>query len=212
MLYRDVINKTNIDMTTQGIKDQEINEQNVNNAAEAATEQETQPTDNMTDEGAEDAADCDTMAEEETPTAVKEENIDWKDKYIRLQAEFDNYRKRTLKEKMDILQSGGSDVIKAILPVVDDLQRAQAAMTKSDDIEALRNGVTLISNKMAETLKQRGVEEIEAVGLPLDTDLHEAVARFAAGEDKKDTIIDVVQSGYKMGEKVLRFAKVVVGE
>ncbi len=212
MLYRDVINKLNIDMTTQGIKDQEINEQNVNNAAEAATEQETQPTDNMTDEGAEDAADCDTMAEEETPTAVKEENIDWKDKYIRLQAEFDNYRKRTLKEKMDILQSGGSDVIKAILPVVDDLQRAQAAMTKSDDIEALRNGVTLISNKMAETLKQRGVEEIEAVGLPLDTDLHEAVARFAAGEDKKDTIIDVVQSGYKMGEKVLRFAKVVVGE
>ncbi len=190
-------------MTTQEIKDQEIKDQNAANATEQATEQTEQTTDNMTEENNVSEGECDTMTEE---------NVDWKDRYIRLQAEFDNYRKRTLKEKMDLIQSGGSDVIKAFLPVIDDMQRAESAMQKSDDIEALRGGVTMISQKISETLKQRGVVEIEAIGLPLDTDLHEAVARFAAGEDKKDTIIDVVQSGYKMGEKVLRFAKVVVGE
>ncbi len=195
-------------MNSQKTENQEINmDQEVNMDQEM--EGMDQPTsDNVTEEATEEATDTDTMAE----AAPKEENVDWKDRYIRLQAEFDNYRKRTLKEKMDLMQSGGSDVVKAFLPVVDDLQRATEAMGKSNDIEALRNGVSLISQKMTETLKQRGVEQIEAIGLPLDTDLHEAVARFAAGEDKKDTIIDVVQSGYKMGEKVLRFAKVVVGE
>ncbi len=196
------------------MKSQKMDNQDVIQDQELNNEQEMegmdQPTsDNMAEEGTAEQSESDTMAEESAP---KEENIDWKDKYIRLQAEFDNYRKRTLKEKMDLMQSGGSDVIKAFLPVVDDMQRATVAMQKSDDIEALRNGVTLIAQKMEETLKQRGVEQIEAIGLPLDTDLHEAVARFAAGEDKKDTIIDVVQSGYKMGDKVLRFAKVVVGE
>ncbi len=202
-------------MTTQEIKDQEINEQNGTGQREETTQQEQQETDNMTEESNANGGEGDTMAEESSVEGVNnvtEENIDWKDRYIRLQAEFDNYRKRTLKEKMDLIQSGGSDVIKAFLPIVDDMQRAEAAMVKSDDIEALRGGVTMISQKLSETLKQRGVVEIEAVGLPLDTDLHEAVARFAAGEEQKDKIIDVVQSGYKMGEKVLRFAKVVVGE
>ncbi len=194
-------------MTTQKIQDQEFNEENVmDNTPENPTSEEA-TTDTMAEESSEES---DTMAEE--ATVPKEENVDWKDRYIRLQAEFDNYRKRTLKEKMDLMQSGGSDVVKAFLPVVDDMQRAVGAMQKSDDIVTLREGVELISQKMTETLKARGVVEIEAIGLPLDTDLHEAVARFAAGEDKKDTIIDVVQSGYKMGDKVLRFAKVVVGE
>ncbi len=194
---------------SQEIKDQVINEEQELNV-EGQEQQASQPeSDSMSEETAEESAEADTMAEESAP---KEENIDWKDRYIRLQAEFDNYRKRTLKEKLELTQLGGAEVIKAFLPVVDDMQRATVAMEKSDDIEALRNGVTLISQKMAETLKQRGVEEIEAVGLPLDTDHHEAVARFAAGEEQKDKIIDVVQSGYKMGERVLRFAKVVVGE
>lgn len=195
-------------MKSQETKDQVINEEQEMNTEPQAEQNEQTASDNMADESQEAAGEGDTMSE----SAPKEENVDWKDRFIRLQAEFDNYRKRTLKEKMDLIQSGGSDVIKAFLPVVDDMQRAMGAMQKSDDIEALRNGVTLISQKINETLKQRGVEEIEAIGLPLDTDLHEAVARFAAGEDKKDTIIDVVQSGYKMGDKVLRFAKVVVGE
>lgn len=198
-------------MTTQKTEnqnvtpDQEVNETQANDTAQQ------KETDTMSEESTADAETGDTMAEESV-AAPKEENLDWKDKYIRLQAEFDNYRKRTLKEKMELTLSGGADTIKAFLPVIDDMQRAVAAMGKSDDIEILRNGMTLIEKKLQETLKQRGVNEIEAVGLELDTDLHEAVAKFAAGEDKKDKIIDVVQSGYVMGEKVLRFAKVVVGE
>ncbi len=202
-------------MTTQKTENQNVTpDQEVNETQTNDTTQE-QTTDTMADEATAESEASDTMAEESENSgevAAKEENVDWKDRYIRLQAEFDNYRKRTLKEKMDLVQSGGADTIKAFLPVVDDMQRAVAAMEKSDDIEILRNGMTLIEKKLQETLKQRGVNEIEAIGLELDTDLHEAVAKFAAGEDKKDKIIDVVQSGYVMGEKVLRFAKVVVGE
>ena len=134
------------------------------------------------------------------------------DKYIRLQAEFDNYRKRTLKEKMDLVQTGGRDVLLEMLPVRDDVQRAVDAMQKSDDLEALRAGVTLISQKFTEALRRKGVTEIEVLDKEFDADFSEAVARFAAGDEKKGKVIDVVQTGYMLGEKVLRFAKVVVGE
>ncbi|MFR9650023.1 MAG: nucleotide exchange factor GrpE [Rikenellaceae bacterium] len=173
----------------------------------------------------EESAQGDNMSQEEQPNQESEDNlaeqqsnsdtevnVDWKDKYMRLQAEFDNYRKRTLKEKMDLVSIGGVDVIKAFLPLVDDMHRAVDAMGKSDDLEAIRGGVNLIYNKMGEILKNQGVSEIEAVGKELDVDHHEAVARFAAGEDKSGKIIDVVERGYTKGEKVIRFAKVVVGE
>jgi molecular chaperone GrpE len=136
----------------------------------------------------------------------------WRDKYMRLQAEFDNYRKRTLREKMDLVASGGSDVIKSMLSVLDDMYRAVAASEKSEDITALREGEKLVLQKFEEALRQKNVTEIEAVGKEFDPDFHEAVARFAAGEDKKGKVIDVVQRGYMLGEKVLRYAKVVVGE
>ncbi len=151
---------------------------------------------------------ADTVAEE-TP---KVEEIDWRDKYIRLQAEFDNFRKRTLREKMALVESGGSDVWKAVLPVLDDMERAIAASEKSEDINALREGEKLIFNKFIDIMRQKGVVEIEAVDKDFDADLHEAVARFAAGEEKSGKVIDVVQRGYKQGEQVLRYAKVVVGE
>ena len=149
---------------------------------------------------------------EATARAVEEAVAAWKDKFLRLQAEFDNYRKRTLKEKMDLVQTGGRDVLLAMLPVRDDVQRAVGAMEKSDDVEALRAGVQLISQKFTEALRQKGVTEIDVRGKAFDADLCEAVAKFAAGEDKKGTVIDVVQTGYMLGDKVLRFAKVVVGE
>ena len=133
-------------------------------------------------------------------------------KYVRLQAEFDNYRKRTLKEKMDLVQTGGRDVLLEMLPVRDDVQRAVDAMQKSDDLEALRAGVTLISQKFTEALRRKGVTEIEVLDKEFDADFSEAVARFAVGDEKKGKVIDVVQTGYMLGEKVLRFAKVVVGE
>ena len=134
------------------------------------------------------------------------------EKFIRLQAEFDNYRKRTLKEKMDLVQTGGRDVLLAMLPVRDDVQRAVDAMQKSDDIEALRAGVMLISQKFTDTLRQKGVTEIDVKGKEFDADLCEAVAKFAAGEEMQGKVVDIVQTGYMLGDKVLRFAKVVVGE
>ena len=150
----------------------------------------------------------DTVSEE----APKVEEIDWRDKYLRLQAEFDNFRKRTLREKMDLVQSGGADVLKTMLSVLDDVYRAVEASEKSEDINALREGEKLVAQKFGDALRQKGVTEIEAQGKEFDSDLHEAVARFAAGEDKRGKVIDVVQRGYMLGEKVLRYAKVVVGE
>ena len=152
-------------------------------------------------------ASTDTVAEE-----PKAEEIDWKDKYLRLQAEFDNYRKRTLKEKMDLVAAGGEDVIKEMLGVVDDMDRAQASMAASDNIDSIREGVELIARKLSEVMRAKGVSEIEAVGLPLDTDLHEAIAKFPVEDERKGLIIDVVQKGYKLKDKVIRYAKVVVGE
>lgn len=140
------------------------------------------------------------------------EAAEWRDKYLRLQAEFDNYRKRTLKEKMSLVESGGENVIKALLPVVDDVDRALAAMEKSDDVEALRGGVRLISQKFNEVMRQQGVSEIETVGKEFDVDVHEAVARFPIDGKNSGEIIDVVQKGYKLGDKVIRYAKVVVAE
>ena len=144
--------------------------------------------------------------------AVEEAVAEWKDKFLRLQAEFDNYRKRTLKEKMDLVQTGGRDVLLAMLPVRDDVQRAVAAMEKSDDVEALRQGVQLISQKFTEALRQKGVVEMDLKEKEFDADIAEAVAKFAAGGEMKGKVIDVVQTGYMLGDKVLRFAKVVVGE
>lgn len=137
---------------------------------------------------------------------------EWQDKFLRLQAEFDNYRKRTLKEKMELVQTGGRDVLLEMLPVRDDVQRAVDAMQKSDDIEALRAGVMLISQKFTETLRRKGVTEIDVKGKEFDADLCEAVAKFAAGDGMQGKVIDIVQTGYMLGDKVLRFAKVVVGE
>ena len=178
-------------------------------------------TDTLADESADDASRKDKEPEEH-PAEQDEANdkqadlerqvAEWKDKYLRLQAEFDNYRKRTLREKMELVERGGADVIKTMLPVADDLDRALDAISKSNDMEALRAGVTLIAQKFHDALKACGVSEIEAKGLELDTDHHEAVARFQAGEEQRGKIIDVVQKGYKLRDRVLRFAKVVVGE
>lgn len=172
---------------------------------------EGEPCANVADEEG-GAADNVTDQAEEKGSDAAEAVAEWQDKYLRLQAEFDNYRKRTLREKMELVQTGGRDVLLAMLPVRDDVERAVAAMEKSDDVEALRSGVRLISQKFTEALRQRGVVEIEVRDRKFDADVAEAVARFAAGEEKKGRVIDVVQTGYMLGDKVLRFAKVVVGE
>ncbi len=135
------------------------------------------------------------------------------DKYLRLAAEYDNYRKRTVKEKMDLTKYAGEDVLKGILPVVDNVERAVKSLESASDMEAVKQGVTLIYNSFKDFLEKRGLKEIEAINLPLDTDVHEAITKFPAPTPElKGKIIDVVEKGYFLGEKVIRFAKVVVGE
>ena len=208
--------KTDKDMTNEKVKDQEVNKENGFNEADGSPSCEGTPCANVADDEqqatatlAEDEAE---QSEEAAEPSAEEIIAVWRDKYMRLQAEFDNYRKRTLREKMDLVASGGSDVIKSMLSVLDDMYRAVAASEKSEDIAALREGEKLVLQKFEEALRQKNVTEIEALDKEFDPDFHEAVARFAAGEEKKGKVIDVVQRGYMLGDKVLRYAKVVVGE
>lgn len=144
--------------------------------------------------------------------SLEEQLAAWRDKYLRLQAEFDNFRKRTIKEKMELVERGCEGAWKAILPILDDMERAVAASRKSDDIEALRLGEELVMKKFESVLQASNIVAIECVDKPFNEEEQEAVARFAAGEDKRGLVIDCVQRGYKLGEHVLRYAKVVVGE
>ncbi len=135
------------------------------------------------------------------------------DRYLRLSAEFDNYRKRTLREKMELAKSGGESVIISLLPVIDDFDRAMASMRDSESCTAVKEGIVLIYNKLSDFLKQNGVSEIAALHEPFNGDLHEAVTGAAVEDESlKGKIIEVIQKGYSLHEKTIRFPKVVVGE
>lgn len=163
-------------------------------------------------------------AEQETPQSEEEKLADelkkanetieeQKDKYLRLSAEFDNYRKRTMKEKAELILNGGEKSLTSILPVVDDLERALKNMETATDVQAVKEGVELIYNKFMTVLGQNGVKVIETQDQPLNTDFHEAIAVIPAPEEgKKGKILDCVQTGYTLNDKVIRHAKVVVGE
>ncbi|KAA6322321.1 Protein GrpE [termite gut metagenome] len=136
-----------------------------------------------------------------------------KDKYLRLSAEFDNYRKRTVKEKAELILNGGEKTIHSILPVIDDMERALKTIETSDVEPAIREGIELIYNKFVSALGQNGVKIIETKDIPLDTDFHEAIAVVpTSSEELKGKILDCVQTGYTLNDKVIRHAKVVVGE
>lgn len=161
-------------------------------------------------EGEETATDEESVDDIEKLRAEYEE---LKDKHLRLQAEFDNFRRRTIKEKADLITTAGEKVLKDLLPVVDDLDRAMESVATAQDVSAVREGLDLIVNKFNAFLASNGVAEIEAVGLDLDTDKHNAIARFAAPtEDMKGKVIDVTKKGYTLNGKVIRHAEVVVGE
>ncbi len=135
------------------------------------------------------------------------------DKYLRLLAEFDNYRKRTMKEKAELILNGGEKAFTSILPVVDDMERALTTMEKVTDVEAVKEGVELIYQKFLSILAQNGVKRIDTKDQPLNTDFHEAVAIVAAPTpEQKGKILDTVQTGYTLNDKVIRHAKVVMGE
>lgn len=145
--------------------------------------------------------------------ATEEALADQKDKYLRLAAEFDNYRKRTIKEKAELILNGGAKSIESILPVIDDLERAIETMKTATDVDAVKEGIDLIYQKFIKILGDNGVQIIETSGKELNTDLHDAVAVIPSPNDEfKGKIIDCVQTGYTINDKVIRHAKVVVGE
>jgi molecular chaperone GrpE len=146
--------------------------------------------------------------------AARADAAELKDKWIRLSAEFDNFRKRTAKERIDLIQFAGENVIKNLLPVLDDMERAIASNGKTDDIAVVREGFHLIQSKLLHILGSQGVKPMpDAKGQPFDTDRHEAITKAAAPSDElRGKVIDVVENGYTLHDKVIRYAKVVVGE
>ena len=160
-------------------------------------------------DGAEEKS-AEQLLEEKLGKAEKE-LADMKDQYLRKAAEFENYRKRTLKEKGELATYGAENAVKAILPVLDDFERAMA--DKSDDVKSVRDGMQLIFNKFVKALKSLGVEKIDTADKDFDVDFHEAIAMVPGmGDDKKGKVIDCVQTGYKLNDKVIRHAKVAVGQ
>jgi molecular chaperone GrpE len=151
------------------------------------------------------------MAEE--IKGLKEKTHEMHDKYLRLAAEFDNYRKRTVKEKAEMIRTASEDLIIKILPFVDDIERGLSAVNESRDQDALKQGMNLIYNRFSDFLQQNGVKEIEALNNDFNVDLHEAVTKIPAGSDEqKGKVVDVIQKGYLLYDKVIRYPKVVVGE
>lgn len=157
----------------------------------------------------------DTQLEEvSAEEQLKEELGKEKDKFLRLFAEFENYKKRTSKERIDLFKTASEDVMLAMLPILDDFERALTHIDDDKEAEELRKGVLLIYNKLLSTLKQKGLEKIDTnPGDLFDADLHEAITQIPApSEDLKGKIVDVIEKGYKLGEKVIRFPKVVIGQ
>lgn len=139
--------------------------------------------------------------------------IELNDKYLRLSAEFDNYRKRTLKEKMDLTKFGGEAVLVKILPVVDNLERAMASIRETADIDAIKQGIELIYSNFTEFLNQNGIKPIESLNMEFNSDIHEAITKIPVTDPgQKGKVVDVIQTGYYMHDRIMRFAKVVVGE
>ena len=201
-------------MDTQEKKNEEMKA-----AAEEAAEQTKEEAFNEAAE--ESAPDAEQQESEQTPEeklqaqvdSLTQELDDFKDKYLRLSAEFDNYRKRTLKEKAELILNGGEKTITTILPVIDDFERAMATMQKATDVDAVKEGVALIYNKFMQILGQNGVKTIETKEKELDTDFHDAIAMIdAPTPELNGKMLDCVETGYMLNDKVIRHAKVVVGK
>ena len=152
------------------------------------------------------------VAELSAEEKLQQENAALNDKYLRLFAEFDNFKRRTQKERVELLQTAGKDVVISLLPVLDDFDRANKAMENASDIAAVREGVQLVHNKLKGILAQKGLKEMESINTPFDTDNHEAITKIPApNEEMKGKVIDELEKGYTLNDKVIRFAKVVVG-
>lgn len=222
-----IMNKKDINIEEQTDCQNNVADMN-ENAQEQTTEQTSeQSAADATDTGTDDTGNADNSdnseesgkssedsSKEKSPLEQAQEQIEeLKDKYLRSVAEFDNYRKRTLKEKAELILNGSEKAVGAVLPILDDMERAIANGEKTDDPKVLREGMSLIYTKFQKVLESLGVKEIETADADFDTDVHEAIAMVPGmGDDKKGKVLDCVQKGYKLNDKVIRHAKVAVGQ
>ncbi len=189
---------------------EELKEEQIQAEEQTANEEVAQE-ETVMEESEEAAQTCEDKEDEITLLKKMWEELN--DKHLRLQAEFDNYRRRTLKEKMELTKSAGESLIVNLLPVMDDFERAMAHVSDAKDLDSLKEGFGLIYNKFGDFLKQQNVKEIDTKDQELDTDLHEAITKIPAPSDElKGKIVDCVQKGYTLNDKVIRYSKVVMGE
>jgi molecular chaperone GrpE len=192
-----------------------MDEKKLNNEEEVLTDNEAalNDTDEMAEEQNADAEKTEETAEVDPLEAAQNEIVDLKDKYLRTMAEFDNFRKRTMKERTELIFNAAEKTITALLPVIDDMERAIANGEKTEDPQVLREGMQLIYQKFMKVLEAQGVSKIETEEADFDTNLHEAIALVPGmGDDKKGKVIDCMATGYKLNDKVIRYAKVAVGQ
>jgi molecular chaperone GrpE len=197
----------------KNMEEEEILDQQENEASDSVADEDTVVSDSVADN---ESADTEAPAEEEEKDPLEQAQVEieqLKTQILYKTAEFDNYRKRTLKEKAELILNGGEKAVSAILPVIDDMERALANGEKTDDPAVLREGMELIHNKMMKALESLGVKKIDTDNADFDTDMHEAVAMVPGmGDDKKGKVIDCLQAGYQLNDKVIRHAKVAVGQ
>jgi molecular chaperone GrpE len=197
----------------KNMEEEETLDQQENEASDSVADEDTVVSDSVADN---ESADTEAPAEEEEKDPLEQAQAEieqLKTQILYKTAEFDNYRKRTLKEKAELILNGGEKAVSAILPVIDDMERALANGEKTDDPAVLREGMELIYNKMMKALESLGVKKIDTDNADFDTDMHEAVAMVPGmGDDKKGKVIDCLQAGYQLNDKVIRHAKVAVGQ
>ena len=192
--------KTEKDKDPSELEDNTTEPQNENSEEQAASEGNATAAENPEPE-----------ASAEGQSKAEAELNEMKDKYLRLYSEFENFRRRTSKERLDLLKTANQEMMAALLPVVDDLARAKQAMENATDVNAVKEGLDLVFNKLTNVLQQKGLKAMDATGQPFDAELHEAITQIPAGDEMKGKVVDEVEKGYYLNDKVIRFAKVVIG-
>ncbi len=210
MAKKELNSEKDINKNTKNMNDKK--EKNDKNKSEIKNKADKNKKDNKNKSKTKKSSKAKNKAEDKIKE-LEEKINELNDRYLRLVAEYDNYRKRTLKEKTELIKTAGEDTLINFLPVMDNIDRAKKSVDEAKDIEAVKEGINLIYKHLYNFLKERGIKEIKAVGEVFDTDLHEALTKVPAAEDDmKGKVVDVIEKGYKMNDKVLRYAKVVVGE
>lgn len=200
LLKKKKKNQMEENQNTENIDQKEILNENESSAESLINETETADAEAKSET---------TLTEEEK---LKAEATDWQNKYLRLYAEFDNFKRRTSKERLELLQMAGKDVISDLLPVLDDFERAQKSLETASDIEAVAEGIKLVHHKLKNILAQKGLKEMNSVGAEFDADIHEGISNIPApSEDMKGKVLDELEKGYYLHDKVIRFAKVIIG-